>query len=204
MVEEKPHPFVGSVNLALKALFVGLLLLGVVASDWPQFHGKAMAVRALTFPLAALLVPALWWIRGRPRPYPHVFDIMIVLPFVIDSGGNALNLYNTMEVFDRFAHWLNWTILVTAFGVAVSALPISRLNVFALAVGFGATTHICWEVIEYGLMQLGSSGLQLTYADTIDDLVLSLLGTICGAAATITLFWGIPLVPEPLLHEPGP
>ena len=193
----------GGVNLALKALFVGLLLLGVIASDWPQFHGKAMTARALTFPLAALIVPALWWIRGGPRPYPHVFDIMVVLPFVIDSGGNALNLYNTTEIFDGFAHWLNWAILVSAFGIAVSALRLSRLNVFALAVGFGATTHICWEVIEYGLMQLGSSGLQLTYADTIDDLVLSLLGTICGAAATITVFWEVRLVPERLFRDPA-
>jgi hypothetical protein len=42
MSEESTLPLVGWVNLALKALFVGLLILGVVASDWPQFHGKAM------------------------------------------------------------------------------------------------------------------------------------------------------------------
>jgi hypothetical protein len=203
MIDRNAGSTVGWINLALKALFVGLLLLGVVASDWPQFQGKAMIARALTFPLAALIVPGLWWLRGPARRYPHLFDIMVVLPFVIDSGANALNLYNTTEFFDGFAHWLNWAILVTAFGVAVSALRLSRLNVFALAVGFGATTHICWEVIEYGLMQLGSSGLQLTYADTIDDLVLSLLGSICGAAVTITVLWGVPLVPERLFRDPA-
>lgn len=203
MIEKKALSTAGCANLALKALFVGLLVLGVVASDWPQFQGKAMTARALTFPLAALIVPALWWLRGAARPYPHLLDILVVLPFVIDSSGNAFNLYNTTEFFDGFAHWLNWAILVTAFGLAVSTLRLSRLNVFALAVGFGATTHICWEVIEYGLMQLGSSGLQLTYADTINDLVLSLLGSICGAAVTTTVLWGVPLVPERLFRDPG-
>ena len=186
-------------NLVCKLALVALLLLGVVASEWEQYRGKAMLARALSYPLAALLIPSVWWLRGRPRPYPHLLDLMIVLPFLIDTGGNALNLYNTTAWFDRFAHWLNWAILTGAFGLLVSSLPLSRLNVFALAVGFGSTSHILWELIEYGLMRLGSSGLQLTYADTVDDLLLSLLGTLVGAGAAA--LWGLRtrLVPDGFL-----
>ena len=38
---------------------------------------------------------------------------------------------------------------------------LGRLDV--AGVGFGATTHLAWEVIEYAVMKLGSSGLDLTY-----------------------------------------
>jgi hypothetical protein len=192
----------GWLNLSAKVTLVALLLLGVAAPDWPQFHGKAMLARALSFPLAALLVPVLWAVRGRPRPYPHLLDFLVVLPFIVDSGGNAVNLYNTTTVFDRIAHWFNWAVLTTGFGLLMSSLPLARWNVFALAVGFGATTHIAWEVIEYGLMQLGSSGLQLTYGDTIDDLVLSLVGSLTGAILVCTVLWRSTLVPVGLLGSP--
>ena len=94
-------------NLAMKLLAVGLAVSPFVAPDLPQFQGKAMVARALTYPLATLLIPALWWTRGRPLPYPHLPDILVVPPFVIDMGGNALNLYDTVDSFDLFAHWLN-------------------------------------------------------------------------------------------------
>ena len=52
-------------DLAVKAALVGLLLFALARPDLPQFHGKAMLARALTYPLAALIVPAWWWLRGR-------------------------------------------------------------------------------------------------------------------------------------------
>ena len=121
---------------------------------------------------------------------------MVVLPFVVDSSGNALNLYNTTQNFDRFAHWFNWVSLTAAFGSAVSVLRITRLNVAALAVGFGATTHVLWEIGEFFVMQMGASGLQLTYNDTLDDMILSFFGTLFGALLVTTLFWRGLLMPR--------
>ena len=120
--------------------------------------------------------------------------IKCVLPFVIDSGGNALNLYNTAPNntapnFDRFAHLFNWLALTTALGSAVSVLDLNRKIIFSLVLGFGATTHILWEISEFVVMQMGASGLQLTYNDTIEDLILSLIGSIIGSVLVTTIFW---------------
>ena len=123
-------------------------------------------------------------------------DILIVLPFVIDSGGNALNLYNTTQYFDRFAHCFNWMALTVVFGSAVSVLSITRLNVAALTVGFGATTHVLWEIAEFLIMQMGASGLQLTYTDTLEDLILSFFGTVVGTLLVTTFFWRGRLMPR--------
>jgi hypothetical protein len=166
-------------NLAVKLLLVGLLLFSLL-SDLERFSGKAMAARAATYPLAALIVPAWWWLRGRRDVYPHDVDLLIVLPFAVDTGGNVLDLYS-LWWFDDVAHFLNWTILVSAFALAVGRTRVGRLNAWGLAIGFGATTEILWELGEYAVMKLGSSGLQLTYEDTVGDLALGGCGTLLGA-----------------------
>src|SRR5919202_2031898 len=188
-------------NVAVKLVLVGVLIFSLAAPDLPQFAGKAMTARALTYPWSALLVPVFWWLRGRPSPYPHLIDALIVLPFLVDVAGNAANLYNTTRHFDDIAHFVNWALLVAAFGAIAASLPLGRLNAAALALGFGTTTNVLWEIAEYVVMRLGSSGLQLTYEDTIGDLALSLCGTLVGTLLTTTLLWGRSYV-NPALFGP--
>lgn len=177
-------------NVAIKLALVSLLIFSLAAPDLPQFAGKAMTARVLAYPWSALLVPVLWRLRGRPSPYPHLIDALIALPFLVDVAGNVVNLYNTMRHFDDIAHFVNWALLVSAFGAITASLPVGRLNAAALALGFGTATNVLWEIAEYVLMSFGSSGLQLTYEDTIGDLALSLCGTLVGVLLTTTLLWG--------------
>lgn len=173
----------------MKGVLLGLLIFAVLAPELPRFAGKAMGLRALTYPIAALVVPAVWLLR-RPRgPYPHLLDALLVLPFVVDTAGNALELFDTVNHFDDLAHGLNWALLTAAFGAAVARTGIGRLNAAGLAVGFGATTHVLWELGEYVVMTYGSNELDLTYTDTIGDLAVSLAGTMAGALATVTALW---------------
>jgi len=83
------------VTITLKAALIGLLLFAVLFPDSPQFEGKAMGGRAIAYPIAVLIVPAAWWVlsRRRPLPYPYALDILWTLPFLIDTAGNALDLY---------------------------------------------------------------------------------------------------------------
>lgn len=148
-----------------------------------------MGARMIMYPFAGIIVPLIWYFGTDRNRYPHLIDIIFVLPFVVDSGGNALNLYNTTDNFDRFAHLFNWLALTIALGSAVSPLNLSRKIIFSLAVGFGATTHVLWEISECVVMMMGASGLQLTYNDTIEDLILSLIGSVIGAILVITVFW---------------
>jgi hypothetical protein len=143
-------------NIAIKLLLVALLLFSLV-SDLERFSGKAMSARAATYPLAALVVPVWWRLRGRPPQYPHLVDMLIFLPFAIDTGGNVLDLYSVWW-FDDLAHFLNWAILVAAFALALSRTRLGRWNTWGLAIGFGAVTEILWELGEYAVMKLGSSG----------------------------------------------
>jgi hypothetical protein len=91
------RPWLFWLDVAVKAALVGLLLFGLF-SGLQQFEGKAWLGRTLTYPLAAVIVPGVWSLAGRRRgwPYPYVLDILLVLPFLIETAGNALDLYDTI------------------------------------------------------------------------------------------------------------
>jgi hypothetical protein len=180
-------------DLGVKAALVGLLLFAVLRPDLPQFAGKAMTGRALTYPLAALVVPLGWWLlsrrHGRSLAYPFALDSLLVLPFLIDTAGNAINLYDTVAWWDDFNHFLNWGILVAAFGQLLLRLPVGRLSAGALAVGIGAVTAILWEYAEYVTFVRHSPELQTAYTDTLSDLGLGLGGSVVAAVVTVWLLW---------------
>ncbi len=183
-------------NVAAKLLLVALLLFAVARPDLPQFEGNAMAARALTYPVAALVVPIGWWIvqrrRGRRVEYPHMMDILVVGPFLVDTAGNAANLYDTIDFWDDANHVVNWAILVGAFGQLLVRLPLGRLNVAALAIGFGAVTIIAWELLEYVTFIRDSPELETAYTDTLGDMLLSFSGSVAAAVLTAWLAWRKP------------
>ena len=172
-------------NWLAKILLVAMLLLGLLFPDWSQFEGKAWPARAASYPLAALIVPIWWWARqraGKPTGrYPHLVDVFLVLPFLLDIAGNVANLYDTVVNFDDALHFLNWTFLAAAIVIALAPLGLAKWNRILLGTGFGATAIIIWEIVEYLIAESGTTGLNLTYKDTISDLGLSTLGGAVGA-----------------------
>jgi hypothetical protein len=175
-----------ALDLALKAALVGLLLFAVLNPDLPQFHGKAIVGRAVAYPLAACIIPAAWWLAARTRSYPVAADILILLPFLIDTAGNSANLYDKIDWWDDANHFVNWAILSAGFGIATRPLRLPPWNLAALCVGFGATTAILWELLEYITFIRNSPEIVTAYTDTLGDLGLGLTGSIF---AGVILAW---------------
>jgi hypothetical protein len=180
-----------AVDLALKALLVALLLFGAF-SGLERFEGKAFGGRLATYPIAALVVPVAWWLVRRRRaaiPYPYALDILLVLPFLIDVAGNALDLYDTISWWDDVNHLVNWALLTAAFGQLLIRLPLQRWAAWGLAVGFGGVTAILWEFGEYYTFIRNSPELQTAYTDTLFDLAMGLTGSVVAATLTVTVLW---------------
>ena len=178
-------------DVGLKAALLAILLFAVLFPDSPQFEGKAMTGRAIAYPIAVLVVPAAWWLVSRrtPTAYPYALDILWTLPFLIDTAGNALDLYDTIDWWDDANHFVNWAILVAAFGQLLLRLPVGRLTTLGLCVGFGAVTAILWEFAEYITFIRDSPELETAYTDTLGDLALGLGGSLLGGAITAWLLW---------------
>jgi len=176
-----------AIDIGLKLALISLLLTAVLYPHLPQFEGKAMGGRAVAYPLSVLIVPVVWFVWFRRYPYPIAIDILVVLPFLIDTAGNALDLYDTIEWWDDANHLVNWAILTAGAAVALSYLPLGRLNRFALGVGFGAVTAIGWELAEYVTFIRNSPELATAYTDTLGDLLLGTIGAVIGSAVVAWL-----------------
>jgi hypothetical protein len=181
-------------DVALKVGVVGQLLLAVARPDLSQFEGKAMEGRAIVYPLAILVVPVVWWLvarrRGARAGYPYDIDILWTLPFFIDVSGNSFDLYDTIAWWDDANHFVNWGILVAAFGRLLVRLPVGRLAAAGLAVGFGVLTAVLWEFAEYiTFIRTNEEELRTAYTDTLGDLALGLAGSL--AAAAVLYLWPV-------------
>ncbi|GAB3684074.1 hypothetical protein [Angustibacter aerolatus] len=171
----------------VRALTLALLVLGATHPDWHQFAGKAMAARAVAYPLAMLALPVGWWLTRRGRtPYPAVQDLLLTLPFLVDTAGNALDLYDGITWFDDACHFLNWALLLGAVAITLPA----RLGGWArlgLTVGLGSTTALVWELGEYVTFLRDSPELATAYTDTLGDMTLGTLGSLLAGLVVLRL-----------------
>jgi hypothetical protein len=172
------------INIAVKISLVLLLAFGAL-SGLERFAGKAFGWRLIGYSIAALVVPAIWAARGRRSPYPYASDILFVLPFLIDTAGNALDLYDTIDWWDDANHFVNWALLSGALAAALARTHIRGAELFGLVVGFGGVTAILWEIGEYFAFIRNSSELSTAYTDTLGDMSLGLSGSTLTAAITV-------------------
>lgn len=171
--------------VATKVVLIGLLAFGAF-SGLQQFEGKAFFWRLLTYPVGAFAVPVLWAIFSRKTPFPYVSDILLTAPFLVDTAGNSLDLYDTVVWWDDANHFVNWALLSGAMAALAVRGRVSGREALALVVGFGAVTAILWEIAEYFAFIRVSPELDTAYVDTLGDLGLGLLGSaLAGVAAAL-------------------
>ena len=181
----RQQPPVFWVNLALKVVLIALLIIGAF-SGLQQFEGKGYSWRLATYPIAALVVPVAWTILRRRQAYPYATDLLLTLPFLVDTAGNALDLYDTIVWWDDANHFVNWTLLSGAVGALAWRNRIGRWQTMAFVVGFGAVAAILWEIGEYFAFIRDSSELDTAYADTLGDMTLGLTGSVlAGLVASL-------------------
>jgi hypothetical protein len=198
------------VNVAAKVALVALLIHAAAFPDLPQYEGKGIGWRILMYPLSAILVPIVWRLLGERRRrwrYPHLIDLCVIAPFLVDTAGNAANFYDSIVWWDDVMHFVTWVPWVVGFGLALRYVDgLARWMVFGLTVGFGAVTHIAWELMEYvAFIRTNPDELEGAYRDTMGDLTLSLAGSITGAALCATALWtlGRPAAVDPARVDPA-
>ena len=165
------------VNLGIKVVLITLLAFGAF-SGLQQFEGKAFVWRLATYPIAAFVVPVIWAMRARNTAYPYAADILLTLPFLIDTAGNAVDFYDSIWWWDDVNHLVNWALLSGAVGALAWRNNVRPWQTVAYVVGFGAVTAILWEVAEYFSFIRFSEELATAYVDTLGDMTLGLAGSV--------------------------
>ncbi len=175
-------------NVAVKVALVASFAIAIGVSP-DTVDGKAMGFRAPLFLAPAVLVPVIAR-RRRWQPYPHTADALLSAPFLVDTLGNLLGVYDDYPSTDDVLHALNWVLLVGAFHAFRFRNVTDRRDAVLLGYGFGAITIVWWEILEWAVSEDGfggAGGLALTYEDTIGDLFLSSTGGLVGSLLAVAL-----------------
>jgi len=168
----------------VKAAIVALAVDAYVNSNSPRFRGKGMRLRAFGYTASLFIVPIVWRLRGRSERYPRELDLAIAVPMLVDAAGNAVGIYQGGHVDDA-VHFANGAV----FSAVVGAIAAPRMRTAWEAAGLATLSGIAagalWEMAEWTGMKLGAKGMDLTYDDTMEDLIETSAGALLGGVLTL-------------------
>lgn len=169
---------------AVKATVVALAVDAFVNSDAPRYRGKGMRLRAIGYAGGMLAVPLAWRLRGRPEPYPRALDLAVTLPLLVDAGGNAIGIYRRAHV-DDLIHFADGALVSAVVGALVTPRVRTSWEAAGIATATGTAAAVLWEIGEWVGLKLGAKGMDLTYDDTITDLIETSAGALLGGVVTL-------------------
>lgn len=169
--------------LAVKVLLFGLLLAALIWPDLSGIKGKASTARLVVYPIGGMVLPLWWWAYGRTRSklhrsFPWPADLLMTLPWLIDMLGNRLNLFDTVDWWDDAMHLVLWSFLTAGVLLAFAPRDLSAAVTTFIALGFGTTAEVVWEVGEYVAFVRNSPELRTAYTDTLGDLAMGTVGAL--------------------------
>jgi hypothetical protein len=171
--------------IATKALTLGFAIDAVVNANSPRLRGKAIRTRAVGYVGALFIVPIVWSMLPDRGRYPRALDLAVTVPLLLDAGGNALGLYDDAHI-DDLVHLANAAIVSGVAGALVAPRVDERWQAALAGAGVAIAGASAWELLEFGALQLGADGMNLTYQDTMVDLIDGWVGAIAGALFTLT------------------
>ena len=169
------------VDIAVKVALVALIVIAMAYPDLGNVRGKAAPLRAIAYPAGVLIVPAIWWLRFRSRPFPWLGDLLVSLPWFTDTLGNRLNLFDSLWWFDDWMHFMNWGLLTAGLLVLTLPSPAGWWRTIERALALGVPLAVGWELAEYVAFIRTSPELGTAYTDTLGDLTLGTTGSIVSA-----------------------
>jgi hypothetical protein len=171
--------------IAMKATIVAVAVDAVVNEDAPRYRGKAMRIRALGYVGTVCLVPLVWRVLPDRGRYPRGLDLAVSVPLLLDAVGNARGVYMRAHV-DDVVHVANGAIVAGVAGALFAPRVDERWQAALAGAGFGVVAQTFWEIMEYTAYRFGARGMDLSYPDTMHDMIESTLGAAIGGVFTLT------------------
>lgn len=163
-------------NLLLRLSILHFLGEVLLFPNDPRFAGKAIPIRNFVIVIALSLVfPVAHFVFRRWQRYPFTTDSLYLSIFWLDMAGNSLDLYDRYQYFDLVPH------LHGAGAITVVFQQLLRLPMLS-ALGLSSAVHLLLEAQEYYTDVLfGTHNVRGT-ADTVNDLLVGLIGSIAYPA----------------------
>ncbi len=166
-------------NLILRLVIVYFLGEVLLLPDDPRFAQKAIPLRNLIIVVTlSLLFPILYLKKKRWAPigsgwskYPFWADNLYLSIFALDMAGNSFDLYDSYYFFDLIPHFHGSGALSAVMQFAFGWVTLA-------AAGLANIIHILLEAQEYYTDVLAGTINVRGTADTINDLVVGVAGSL--------------------------
>lgn len=189
---------VKNLNYLVKAaLFIAFFVAIVMPPE--AVAGKGMLARAPLFMATAVLLPLVYFLKGtlitKSNKYPHLADLLLATPFLLDTLGNLFGFYNNYNATDDVLHFANWLFLIPGIMALIFAKRQSPKDFILIAAGVSAMAIIGWEAFEWLISDAGplagqtADTLTLSYGDTIGDLIISFSGGLVGSTIARRIYF---------------
>lgn len=185
-------------NVFIKVALAAAFFIAIVFSP-EAVTGKGMTARAPIFMASSIVIPVVFMSRGYKllgdKRYPHLSDLLLATPFLLDTLGNLFGFYNRYNATDDILHFINWLFLIPGIMALVYAKRTDSKDFLLIAAGISAMAIIGWEAFEWLISDAGPlagntpDALSLSYGDTIGDLVLSFSGGLLGSITARKIFF---------------
>ena len=109
----------------------------------------------------------------------------MTLPLLADAAGNAFGVYERVRVDDA-VHTANAALLAGVSGSLIAPHVDERWQAALAGGAIAIAGETLWETLEYLAWRLGQGGMDLTYEDTMDDIVGTWIGAVVGALYILT------------------
>ncbi len=177
---------VDAVTIAAKVATIGFGIDALLHHASPRLRGKAIRTRAIGYTAALFLVPLAWrLLPGERGPYPRALDLAVTGPLLADAAGNAFGVYERVRIDDA-VHAANAGILAGVSGSLIAPHVDARWQAALAGGAIAIAGETLWETMEYVAWRLGQDGMDLTYEDTMDDIIGTWIGALAGAAYIAT------------------
>lgn len=187
------------------SIYPVLRVLVIASGIYQLFFGEQVIGVFILATSALILTPALFtrnYLQKFPREIELMFFVMVFFQFVI---GEARDFYTTVPYYDKFVHFLLPMFLgiisVTIFYTldAMGMIRVSTGSMIVLVVLITLGIGAFWEIIEYTSDQLIAPRVENWHYfqgsltedplhDTMNDLIVDLLGGIFGAIMAVFVF----------------
>ena len=109
----------------------------------------------------------------------------MTLPLLVDAGGNAIGIYRRAHV-DDLIHFADGALVASVVGALATPRVRTSWEAAAVAALRPATAAAgLWEIGEWIGLKLGAKGMDLTYDDTMTDLIETMAGAVLGGVITL-------------------
>ena len=102
------------------------------------------------------------------------------MPLLADAAGNAFGVYERARVDDA-VHAANAALLAAVSGSLIAPHVDEPWQAALSGGAIAIAGETAWETLEYIAWRLGQDGMDLTYEDTMDDIIGTWVGAVAGA-----------------------